>query len=671
MAPESKKPVETAYAGVKKAKKNNANKHTEGQLNSVEHALATTPSGPDTKEMLIFSKINFSPLIDKSLLALAMMATSASNNMSSNPTPPNPASYFAILPTELLILIIRQLPVTDRVRVAIAYPEFFMSERLNIFVMDAYKQIRTPMYVTDPADPEWIRGSLVCEAIQEGTFSVDAIARILDFYELVCVEQQIHPHAFINATFGSPPNRPLAPGEFMRVIQLPLHMAVQSGRLDMVRLLIQRGADASRQYIPIGDRPLNAFQYALELALRLVFAGEISSQRPNAERIDELEAVALELSYSSPNPAYMVDTFIRSPELGQSISLGLERVVLSLMKQFETSPKFANIDRKNPTYIAQRNIDLSRVLLGTHEMPQVIRYMLDHGATSRSPFESATNIAARLANAEAALLWEMDNQHESLPASIHRIVNLASHDRNLYERVEYLVGVFIRRGNVYAQRRVLWNTVIAGQDAYTTRSWLLENVNPEVLDGGLLRMAIRHRDRTTAMIVLNSMRNRGQSIDEELPRLAHPSDAGGVDVLSYWASTPLTYALAQENYYEAANLLSFGADPNMVPPNIRNRVCLIRDRLNAGIIDPVTLVFRNTHLGDGSVPTRAEAERALNYCFSRLIDDPNCPVPNYVRHHRNPDLPLDHPDNDSVREDPPEQDSEVTSHFLLGQTYIP
>ncbi|KAH8159651.1 hypothetical protein CIB48_g8591 [Xylaria polymorpha] len=596
------------------------------------------------------------------------MATPGNNGASLNPTSLARRSWFKSLPTELLLAIIKFLPALDNVRLALAYPEYFMSGRLNLFVVDAYYQLRLPVYQTDPIDPDEAPDPLIIDVIENGTFTIDVIAHILDFYEQVCVENQIDRHAFLNSTFpnllANPNLSPPSDGAIMRSVPTTLHMAILSERLNVVQYLIQRGADVNRQSI-IENRLLTPFGFALRLG---------SHWRRWFKQRDTIEDIILELAYTSPDPAYNMANFRISHQISLALMAGMERVVLFFLNQFEASPDFASI-RNNDQFLQQRSMDIFLALsFNRNVIPRVIKKMLEHGARVISDSRSLTMVALHgrvIENAVAALQWEIENKHGVyLRWSVRYISRLAAHDKN-FNTVTRLAQQFITAFDGYAQRRILWNTVIAGQDAFRTRQWLLDNVQPEVLDGGLLRMAIRHRDITTASAVINRMLERGESIDQRLPRAVDPPvDPGAWEVLSYWAETPLTFALVQENYHEAALLLNLGADPGLVPPNIRNRVRKIRDRLIAGIIDPKVLVYRSIPLPDGSVPTKTHAEEVLNYCFARLIFDPNYPVPHYVGTRRHMDLPYDAPDNDSVREDEPENDTQIQAHYLLGHTFF-
>ncbi|KAI0438402.1 hypothetical protein F4803DRAFT_569634 [Xylaria telfairii] len=209
------------------------------------------------------------------------------------------------------------------------------------------------------------------------------------------------------------------------------------------------------------------------------------------------------------------------------------------------------------------------------------------------------------------------------------------------DRVKAAANEFIRLNHVEGLTRLLRSSIRGRRNSPLTRAFLLNVVKSDVLDGDNLRYAIQYRESETVAFIAQSMLSRGQSPDEPIPRGPWHSDTG------HWCHTPLTYALARESYLEAAMLLSSGADVDRIPPNIRHRVLVVRNRIMAGATDITAFVYRDP---DHNVFTTSDvhiAEWALNYVFARLLFDPSHPVPNYARTRRHPNLPLDHPDNDS------------------------
>ncbi|KAI1758275.1 hypothetical protein F4782DRAFT_544609 [Xylaria castorea] len=651
----------------------NANKHHHDQGG---HTLATAtlqPTNiPDEENMLSFNQINFSPLVIKAmgLLALAKMATPSNNEIAGSASGPlDPATFFDSLPTELLIQIIEELEREDQIRAAFIYPHLFMNDnRLNIFTADAYYQLnmRTYSLYNTLSREAWVdrlrtlRNPLIFDAIlpESGSFGVDELDIILKQYEKVCIDNQIDPQAFLNSAF--PDNRPAnAPppsnGPYTLDLMSPLHGAVEAGRMDIVEYLIQRGADVNRQwYCWRAEGLVTPFEYGLQF--RAFFRNIGVSQ----SRIRQIDEIIERLLYTSTAAAFTAD-FHATDELNTAIFAGMDHLVFLLLQRFEN---LVNDNRGSREHQAVRNSVLQSVLTSDFPMPQSIRFMLDHGGNfsfiNRRVTESVTEATVPSGiedNMVCALQWELETEAVELPFAIGAIAALATRDAAL-DMLRPLAREFIRHNHYRGQARLLGYSIIAGTDAPLTREFLLSAVRDEVLNGEALRVAIRHGDRNTAARIIQSIRLRGQSIDEPVPM------EQGVTNISHWYNTPLTYALAQENYYEAATLLSIGADPNQIPPNIRHRVRVVRDRINAGYIaDIAFFVFRRRNLDAYPVPIVREAEWALNYVFTRLLDDPRYPMPNYVRTRRNEDVPNDHPANDSGREDHPDDDP------MLGGVY--
>ncbi|KAI0459033.1 hypothetical protein F5B21DRAFT_526883 [Xylaria acuta] len=673
VAQKSKKPVKTTHAGVKKAKKHNTNKRQTNSHDHGGHTLATATSQPadlpNEDNMLVFSEINFSPVIIKAMLALAMMATPGNNEIAgSSSNPLNPTTFFDSLPTELLIQISEALPVEDRIRTALTYPQLFMNDnRLNLFTRDAYYQLDIRTYRTCNVPPAaWLdrvrqlRQPLLFDAIlpQSGSFTVDEIELILKQYEKVCIDNSIDPNTFLNCVFPDlrPANvPPPSNGPHSLDLMSPLHVAVEAGRDDIVQYFIQRGADVNRTaWYWRANRSVTPFEFGVEFRASLMFNTLVDRARTRM-----IEEIILMLAYTSPITAYTVE-FQTSREMDLALLTGNDRLALLLLQRFEN---LDNIDRTSDRYQVVRNRVLELALTRPLPMPQTIRFMLDHGGNFRfinRPVMRSVTLESALRggneeNSIAALQWEIQTQAgELIQLTIGTLARLATRDAN-YIMLRPLANEFIRHNHYRGQSELLSYSIVAGENSSQIRGSLLHSVRDDALDGVPLRVAIRYRDRNAVAFILKSMLRRGQSIDEPLPM------EQGVTNIGHWFNTPLTYALSQENYFEAATLLSLGANPNQVPPNIRHRVRVIRDRINAGyIVDTPFFIFRGLNLNAYLGPIAQEAQWALDHVFSRLLDDPRYPMPNYVRTRRHGNLPSDHPDNDSEREDPPEDDPLLT-----------
>ncbi|KAI0864606.1 hypothetical protein F4860DRAFT_529172 [Xylaria cubensis] len=623
MAPKSRNPLKATYAGVSKAKKHNINQYG----------------------------------LTKAMVALSIRLKNPDEEIAAS------ASFFDSLPTELLIKISDASAAEDRIRLALIYPHLFMNDnRLNIFTVDAYHQLNVRTYVLCelPRD-EWLecirtlQHPLILDAIspESGSFSVDQIDLILKQYEKVCIDNQIDSQAFLNFVF--PDRRPanVPPPEISldpQALRCPLHMAVEAGRSDLVQLLIQRGADVNRVFRqPNTDNLLTPFQWGITFGASQTF-GSLGLSRV---RVLQVEEALLGLAHTSTIAAYTAD-FEVTRVTTNSIIAGMDGLALLLLERGET---IINSNRNSDRHQISRNGVLQLILTGPFPMPRTIRFLLDHGGNFRfidRPVTMSVTATALPSGIEenilTALRWELETEAQELNLAISELSLLATRDENLHI-LRPLANEFISHNHRLGQTQLLGYSIIAGTNAPLTREFLLNAVGNEVLDGEALRVAIRYRDRNTASRILQSMSLRGESIDGTLPL------SEGDPNIGHWVNTPLTYALAQENYFEAATLLSIGADPNQIPPNIRHRVRVVRDRINAGhITDIAFFVFRGLNIDAYPVPVLREAEWSLNYVFSRLLDDPRYPMPNYFRTKRHANLPLDDPNNDSEREDNVEDD---------------
>ncbi len=594
----------------------------------------------------MWNDMDFSEVIPNPFLTLAMMAMpSEGGNVNLQSLPP-----------ELLIQIARELSPEDKIATAFAFPDHFMNpNRYHIFYDDAARQLEIPTYISVSNLVEQERSPLVLAAISNN-FSVDQIRHILDLYEEVSRARKVDPHVFLNSAF--PNNRPadLPPPspdsvEITRNVLSPLHTAVAANRLDVVRYLIQRGANLNQTIANINFPNSNPLQYALD---RVASWGTYY-RTFDPDRNSALEDIALELAYHSPAlSSYNEDLEELTREMQVAIQGGRERIALHLLEKEKENTLLDDVSRQN-----LRNRVLQQIL-GNHRgnsMPQTLRYILEDGARYKETQHYMNSIyinmieeALASMNLEHAVIcytWEIETNAETMPTSNHFVCMYAREDTSL-DIVQALARVLVELNQEETQTLVLMNAIYGTQDSFATRRWLLANTN--AINGVTLRFATCFRDRTTTAFIIQRLIDSGRSIDEELPANTpfspRPADAGS------WFNTPLTYALSQQNYHAAAQLLSLGADPNMVPPNIRHRIRLTRDRMNTGRIDNVVqFIFPGIELGDGTWPTQGETFQAVSYVFSRLLDDPEFPLPAYVRPRRRQDRPAEHPDNDSEDED--------------------
>ncbi|KAI1741722.1 hypothetical protein F4680DRAFT_446727 [Xylaria scruposa] len=658
MAPKSRNPLKAIHAGVSKPKKHNTNKY---QRSHDSTPATSQPASLHEEIMLASSDTNYTPVLTKAMVALAVTLKDPSQENAASTS--DPATYLDSLPAELLIKISDALEVEDRIRVALIYPHLFMNDNLlNIFTVDAYRQLDVRTYSLCTLPPaEWLecvttlRHPLILDAIypESGSFSADQIDLIMKQYEKVCIDNQIDPQAFLNSIFPDkrPANAPPpSTGIDPHAIRSPLHAAVEAGRGDLAELLIERGADVNRVFRqPNTNNLVTPFQWGIIISASQIF-GSVGLSRA---RVSQIEAVLLRLAHTSTIAAYTAD-FEVTREISHSIIAGMDDLARLLLERAEN---LVTNNRGSDRHQTSRNGILQLVLTGRFPMPRTIRFLLDHGGNFRfinrpvATSVTATALPSKIEeNILAALRWELETGTPELNLAISELSLLATRDTNLH-MLRPLANEFISRDHHLGQTQLLGYSIIAGTNAPLTREFLLNAVSDEVLNGEALRVAIRYRDRNTASRILQSMTSRGQSIDEPLPlKVGEPN-------IGHWVDTPLTYALAQENYFEAATLMSIGADPRQIPPNIRHRVRVVRDRINAGHISDIAFfVFRGLNVDAYPVPILREAEWSLNYVFSRLLDDSRYPLPNYARIRRHENLPFDHPDNDSEREDLPEDD---------------
>ncbi|KAI0844698.1 FAD-NAD(P)-binding-domain-containing protein [Daldinia vernicosa] len=131
------------------------------------------------------------------------------------------------LPVEILLQLIEYLEPSSRIRLALSIPRIFLSPNLNIFTLDAVRQMRdfrvhepTRRYGNEPRDDI----PLLQTAIYRPYCDANVIRRILDGYS--AVEGDVINDIYIFRGF-----RP------------PLVAAVYAVRPDILRVLFERGAD--------------------------------------------------------------------------------------------------------------------------------------------------------------------------------------------------------------------------------------------------------------------------------------------------------------------------------------------------------------------------------------------------------------------------------------------
>lgn len=451
-------------------------------------------------------------------------------------------------------------------------------------------------------------------------------------------------------------------------------MAVNKYRQDIVTYLLGQGV--KHLTVPARENlSLTPYHYAREICKMTQW-----SDRDGDGQYERAVDIAIQLSSTSPNTAFTPNLLL-GPEMQDACEYGTDRLALHLLERFRNSDQGGIV---HPTLSLAQNTLLRQCITCYYPMPTTIRRLFELGAHCRDfyrnghipftdrnghiifpngndgiPFSHA-NIAwmewiEDWENVTTVLKWEIETKGAQTPPeevfqSIATVANIARDDEN-WESMRQWFDAFSETGHIEAQRLLLWYSIEGGQKSCIARLWLVQRVS--AVDAMALRYAICYRDWCTLAFLLRAMAKSGESIDERLERVR--DDDPGQDI---WYDTPLTIALAHENYQAAANLLASGADPSKIPANIRHRVRKIQHRVEIGhITDIVDFVFGNgiveewAPLGDKASPTEANATATLEFVFERLLRDPAHPLPPYTRPRNRPDLPEEHSENDSDYED--------------------
>lgn len=626
-----------------------------------------------TEDMLIWNDIDFSKAVPDAFIALAKMAIASAGG--SGP------STIQSLPTEMLMKIVEELSPPDRVSTAFAFPDLFLNvNKFHMFYHDAHAQLAIPTYRVEGSEQQIEQGRqpLLLEAIPLG-LSVEQIEFMLKAYEEVCLELGVNHHAFLNSDF--PDNRPedqrmsdveeLAPGpgsspdpafqnspdssisidsqDNPREMFTPLHVAVASARLDIVQLLLKQGADVERSVVRDYIPPSTPLEYAL---WRLTPGAQYFYEISEADRPIVVEIAAELVQHSPFLSAYSLDFQPLTREMFLATEGGAEAVVMTLLMRNSPVINHQQLERDRATV-------LELILQNRRPMPHALRYILEDGAqfmkTNGFLYRTCGSMATaamtveNIQHAVIALRWEVEHNCPTLLNSIDRLCSLAVSDKEIV-----MVGALSQVLDSLNQEETLVRLFLMTfadpmGDTLNTRDMLLRNTN--IVSGTTLRFSIVFSDRRSIAYIISQLIARGRSIDEKLPpfSLLNPDSKKG-----HWHETPLTYALSLNRYDAAAELLSVGADLTLVPPNIRHRVRRLRDRINSKLItDLVDLVYYHGNMppADTSRPTQKEAFEALDYVFSRMLDDPARPMPFYTRPRYDYEVSEDHPDNDSDDED--------------------
>jgi hypothetical protein len=612
---------------------------------------------------IVWNDIDWNPLIMRGLGGLAMMAPQGpenndAHNAGSAPSRTSLAEQLQTLPNEVLLEIIQHMSTPDKILAALALPDVFMNDiHINLFTADAERQLDYPSHIAVPPAIERQRWPLLLEAIAVSQVDAADIARILDEYDRVCRERNVAADVFLNSNF--PANQPadvqppLPSPSPRREVLTPLHVAIRSERRDIVNLLIGCGARVNRMaaiYNKNNDMVAREepFRYAARLGTFAddFFSSDTETRDERRARLRRLEDMALDLAPFNAFGAYTGVGRIRTV-MRNAVANGWERVCLLLLNRNKKRQSTHPIEPVD-LWIAQQEVlrlalaDFNRV-----EMPNLVVFLLENGARYNDTVFNGV-VARGLAighvdTAEAALRWQIRVQDANIHHSYSSIGAYARQDEaefrilrvdgiEWFDLTKRFANVMIELHDERGLASLFWNALMGRDRALNTRQWLLNNA-PAAINGVTLRHAIGHRDRTTVAFMLQWFRSRGQSIDEPLNGDAYNPSRRQPPPPNFYG-TPLNYALAQENYYEAVHLLFLGADPTRVAPEIRHQVNAVRQELvtkNWSFLPRFRMFRTPSGLadGEGKAYMDKDANDACDYVFMRMLDDPACPLPAY------------------------------------------
>ncbi|KAI1487113.1 hypothetical protein F5X96DRAFT_687602 [Biscogniauxia mediterranea] len=136
-------------------------------------------------------------------------------------------SWFDKIPNELILQIISLLmEETDIINLAVAQPERFLCPTLNVFLLDAEKQVKLQAGRSSPELTEAPEDMPLLNIAVKNGYDVGVIRSIVEAYQVACPDS-------INGIWGQVP----------RAVEPPLHCAVQAARVEVISLLLDLGAD--------------------------------------------------------------------------------------------------------------------------------------------------------------------------------------------------------------------------------------------------------------------------------------------------------------------------------------------------------------------------------------------------------------------------------------------
>ncbi|KAI0813113.1 hypothetical protein GGR55DRAFT_639298 [Xylaria sp. FL0064] len=522
-------------------------------------------------------------------LTASMTSTGGNNN--NNAAKSRDPVTLKSLPPEILLEIADLLSPEARIIAAFTLPEVFLTHNLHIFYHDAERHLNLRSDDPDSAEQEDDSLPLTIVAIY-GKCDTHLIGRILDFYEAQCIRHGLEPDVFLNSAFPNsmPTDSTLAspttaPGP--RNVISPLHAAVEILEPTIIRYLLKRGANVNQVYVTevVGEvEKVNPLQYVLSFA-----TFRSAWWLPIGEAPDRCQIIALELlDYYPSLSSYTHDLQNLSREMEHALRRGFQSVALRLVEKAEKQADGLDPQRLQTA----RNMVLDRVMQSRlRNMSQLLRYLLECGARyeetesfTAGEYYSMYHAACRADNDEhmtVAMRWEAETKSPHLGRSIGLIsedIRRDTCEKTVWAGVRGLVEANHTDGLTF----LFINALFGEHNAHINRSKLLENSNDMLINGVALRFCISFRDRTSLGTILDRLADLGRSseIDQCVSRdhiLAPPPDyAEG------FFDTALTYALAQQSYAAVSDLLTFGANPDLVPNNMRHRLRAVEDSLAKG-----------------------------------------------------------------------------------------
>ncbi|KAI1259433.1 hypothetical protein F5Y18DRAFT_296753 [Xylariaceae sp. FL1019] len=605
------------------------------------------------------------------------------------------------MPRELLLQIVANSSPRDQVTLALAHPQAFLGT-VNIYAIDAEAYLRVTRRKSPP---------LLLEAIPR--LNIDDFKVVLETYLSV---SNVFLHSDFAPTFTSSPNGT----RHARHLLPPLHVAIESGRLDIFYLLLERGADPRQDgqvpmaaTAPTATLRLTPFQYAWQLLTAPHYFYPATAAE-NRQRALVQQEMAIHLNqYARMQP---FDTAPSQP--GITLASGLDACIyhgfgalaVAIFKNYDGEyDRMGNLAR----HMAILRVPERAIQCGWPEGVPFAQYVFEDVGTTfaevspdldqySQPFRPTDRWLRRLMEVVggktipvertnvAGLPPAMDNFFVAFGSLLRRdirgfiqdevILTRACTDDNMrwahlgrvltetskYPELSYLPSFCLRS----AMNRGPRNTAL--------REWLI-GATTAIQDGTALLFAIRHRDNSTFCHIVDVLLASGHSIDAKVSSDTNVHTHRKPPIEFY--ETPLTWALHENNYHQAAKLLMLGADPGQVAVNITDRVRTLRWIVNQ---DPLNFPYEHfvwkDYDGNDDISNNTRrnvagsAEKSpfhrrdrtiyeMNYVFRRLLDDPNLPTL--------PHLEVDM-DNLSVHDEdwefapvPPQSSSEPTPPRLV------